>query len=83
LTITYQGKRPGGKNGEYHSYRVSGGSPTEVNWDDFLPTSQASAPPSPAPLSAEQVAALRAQRDAAAQEARAAKLEDDFGSVPF
>ena len=48
LTIVYQGKRPGGKNNEYHAYRVSGGSGGEYDWSQDLPPDER--PPSGPPI---------------------------------
>jgi hypothetical protein len=36
LAIKYEGKQQGAKY-EYHSYKVEGGQPKEVNWDSMLP----------------------------------------------
>jgi len=53
IAILYEGKREGGAYGEYHSYRVTGGQASQVNWDSFLPdeerqATQTAAPPIPA-----------------------------------
>jgi hypothetical protein len=49
LAIKYEGKVQGAQR-EYHSYRVEGGQPKEVNWDSMLPEDERSTPSSDPPI---------------------------------
>jgi hypothetical protein len=53
LAIVYEGKKKGGAYGEYHSYRVQGGQPKEVNWDAMLPEDERQASSEPPIASSE------------------------------
>jgi hypothetical protein len=85
LTVLYHGKRSpkGGTGNDYHSYRVSGGQEREFNWDsesgDGVPIA-----PAPAPMSKEQLDALRgAQAAEKTRETQDAAAENFGNKVPF
>ena len=80
LAIKYEGKVQGAQR-EYHSYRVEGGQPKEVNWDSMLPEDERSSSVQQDPDSVP-IASSEPFVPPASFEPKAAPSGDQYGDEP-